>query len=403
MGHRLVVVAILVPLAACSGSSEPLSTTPSAESMESPVPRVPVRFPAPDGVRIEGSVFGNGSVGVVLGHGSDGDQTEWWNVAETLARSGYEALAIDYRSYCPGGEAGCSGDGSTADAWKDMLGGVRYLKRNGVSSVVLMGSSMGGTASVVAAAQPDPGVAGVISLSGAVECCGMDAGKHVIRAIDVPMLFVAGRFDAGFVGSTRRWGLWAGNAADAVVVESGEHGVDFFRLATPDIQQRVTRLVLDFLDRLKTPTASIEGEWRRLNSCPAFVAAFEEAGLKRLTPEWLVTAGYFDYVDEVGAKDPCAGATEDHNSYFFQATGRFGSLDQDGVLVDDGMYRIVDPGTIAFVGPATERDFLARYRIDGADTLSFHVMAPDPCTGSCLEDYAWVISAFYPGDFTRVR
>jgi pimeloyl-ACP methyl ester carboxylesterase len=206
-----------------------------------------VRFPALDGVRIEGSVFGAGRVGVVLGHGSRGDQTEWWNFAETLARNGYAALAIDFRGYCPGGEAGCSQDGGTSDAWMDMLGGARYLAGLGVKRVVLMGSSMGGTASVAAAARPEADVDGVVSLSGSVDCCGMDAGKREIRAIRVPMLFVTGRFDAGFVGSTRRWGRWAGASADTVIVGSGEHGVDFFQFATPDIQRRVTQLVLDFL------------------------------------------------------------------------------------------------------------------------------------------------------------
>ena len=108
---------------------------------------------------------------------------------------------------------------------------------------------MGGTASVVAAAHARGGIAGVVSLSGSVECCGMDAGKRVVRAVRVPMLFVAGRFDAGFAGSTRRWGSWAGPRGEAVIVASGEHGVDFFQLATPEIQRRVTELVLNFLAR----------------------------------------------------------------------------------------------------------------------------------------------------------
>jgi pimeloyl-ACP methyl ester carboxylesterase len=260
-GHAPILAlaaAIAVSLVACdeasgSGSAPTASATRPAESTASPspVPRTPVRFAALDGVRIEGSVFGAGRVGVVLGHGSRGDQTEWWNFAETLARNGYAALAIDFRSYCPGGEAGCSQDGGTSDAWMDMLGGARYLVGHGVKRVVLMGSSMGGTASVAAAAKPGGGVDGVVSLSGSVDCCGMDAGKREVRAIRGPMLFVAGRFDAGFVGSTRRWGRWAGPSAETVIVGSGEHGVDFFQFATPDIQRRVTQLVLAFLANVR--------------------------------------------------------------------------------------------------------------------------------------------------------
>jgi pimeloyl-ACP methyl ester carboxylesterase len=257
-GSRLMAIAAIAAIAvwsvACHAEPDPApaasSHVPSASSSASPVPRTPVRFRDSDGVRIDGSMFGSGRVGVVLGHGSDGDQRDWWNFAETLARSGYAALSIDYRSYCPGRSAGCSGDGSTSDAWMDMLGGARYLKDHDVKRVVLMGSSMGGTASVVAAAQPDAGIAGVISLSGSTDCCGMDAGRQVVRRIEVPMLFVAGRFDFGFAAPTRHWGRWTGPSAEAVIVASGEHGVDFFQLATPAIQRQVTELVMDFLARV---------------------------------------------------------------------------------------------------------------------------------------------------------
>jgi pimeloyl-ACP methyl ester carboxylesterase len=235
-----------------SAGTAPTSTPTSTPSdrAEPAVPRTAVHFAALDGVRIAGSTFGNGSVGVVLGHGSDGSQAEWWPFAKTLASRGYTALAIDFRGYCPGGAAGCSGDGSTADAWLDMLGGVRYLRSHGSKQVVVMGSSMGGTASVVAASQSHAGVAGVVSLSGSSDCCGMLANKQVVEAIDVPMLLVVGRLDSGFIGSTRRWSAWASRHAETDIVPSGEHGVDFFRLATPAIQRRVSEDVFDFLTRV---------------------------------------------------------------------------------------------------------------------------------------------------------
>jgi dienelactone hydrolase len=240
-----------------SGSSGGAAPTPTSTPTSTPsdraepaVPRTVVHFAALDGVRIAGSSFGNGPVGVVLGHGSDGSQAEWWPFAKTLAGNGYTALAIDFRGYCPGGAAGCSGDGSTADAWQDMLGGVRYLRSHGVKRVVVMGSSMGGTASVVAASQPHAGVAGVISLSGSSDCCGMSADRRVVEAIEEPMLLVVGRLDSGFVGSTRRWSGWAGRHAETDIVPSGEHGVDFFRLATPAIQRRVSEDAFAFLARV---------------------------------------------------------------------------------------------------------------------------------------------------------
>jgi hypothetical protein len=217
------------------------------------------------------------------------------------------------------------------------------------------------------------------------------------------MLFVAGRFDDGFAGSTRRWGRWAGASAEAVIVGSGEHGVDFFQLATREIQQRVTQLVLDFMMRVSEASANpLMGEWVRVNSCEAFVRAFTEAGLLDLAPEWLVATGYFRRVDQIERGDPCAGAIEDANSYFFEESGRFGSLDQDVVLVDDGTYRIVDGDTIAFDGPLSHQDVLADYRIGEDGRLSFDVEVLDNCATTCRQDLAWVLSSFYPGGFRKV-
>jgi dienelactone hydrolase len=245
----VVISATLLILAACHAGSSPRPGSPSATQTPtpSPVPRTPVRFAATDGVRIAGSLFGSGRLGVVLGHGSDGSQQDWWVFAQTLARDHFAALAIDFRGYCPGGAAGCSQDGSTADAWKDMLGGARYLEAQGARKVVLMGSSMGATASIVAAAHPFTGVAGVVSLSGSSLCCGMVANQAVIERIHVPMLLVVGRLDEGFVSSTRTWGRWAGSAADTAILGSGEHGVDLLRFAPPNIRERVSDLILGFL------------------------------------------------------------------------------------------------------------------------------------------------------------
>jgi dienelactone hydrolase len=214
-------------LAGCSANDASTHSTAGVGTQSPnapPIPRTAVHFRALDGVRIAGSVFGDGTVGAVLGHGSNGDQTEWWPFAQTLARNGYTAFPIDYRGYCPGGKAGCSAEGSTAEAWKDMLGGVRYLRAHGVHAVVLMGSSMGATASLVAAAHPIPGLAGVVALSGSMDCCGMVARKDVIRAITAPMLLIVGRADAGFLSSTRRWGAWAGPSAQTSSFHLGNMG-----------------------------------------------------------------------------------------------------------------------------------------------------------------------------------
>jgi hypothetical protein len=149
------------------------------------------------------------------------------------------------------------------------------------------------------------------------------------------------------------------------------------------------------------PPNPLLGEWARINSCDAFVLAFERARLDRLVPEWLVSAGYFDRTDQVDPTAPCQGAVEDRNSYFFQPSDRFGSLDQDEVLVDDGTYESVDESSIAIVGKVSGRRFRVGFRIANG-RIRFHVPLPAACVGECRDDLAWVLSMFYPGELTRV-
>jgi pimeloyl-ACP methyl ester carboxylesterase len=209
-----------------------------------------VTFVASDGVRIAGRLFGDGLVGVVLGHQIDNDQSAWWDFAERLAADGYVALTINFRGYCPDG-AGCSGDGGTGEAWRDLVAASDELRHRGAGRVVLIGASMGGTAAVVAASDARSAVDGVITLSAPADCCGMGADRSAIQAADMPMLFIAGRFDGDAPASARRLGRFAGSQGEIVILASGEHGTDLIGgLATPQVERRTTDLILDFLDRV---------------------------------------------------------------------------------------------------------------------------------------------------------
>ncbi len=147
----------------------------------------------------------------------------------------------------------------------------------------------------------------------------------------------------------------------------------------------------------KVPVSPLVGEWQRVNSCASFVQAFKEAELIDLAPEWLVGGGYFTSLDQINNTDLCKGATEVVHSHFFTANGGFGSHDEMGRQVDDGSYRVVDDRTISF--PSS--DVTVHFSIEG-DTLTFEVVVPDPCEGTCRDNTAWALSAFYPGPFQRM-
>jgi len=259
--RTLVVLAVVA--GACSGPAGTTATTPpmlTAGAMpaspqpsptEEPTPGVPVSFRTADGVRIAGRAFGDGRVGVVFGHQIDTDQTDWWDLAAALGDQGYATLTLDFRGYCPGDDAGCSEDGTTADAWRDLLAGAKVLRRRGADRIVLVGASMGGTAAVLAAARADPPVDGVISLSAPSDCCGMTVEREDAAAIDAPALFLAGRDDGDAPTSARKLARWAGKHGQLVILDSGEHGVDLIGgLAAPDVEARTNALIRTFLERV---------------------------------------------------------------------------------------------------------------------------------------------------------
>lgn len=251
--------AMSLVLVGCGGATEPTDGSPTPPPSETPSPSATpapgeaVTFRASDGVRIAGRLFGEGRVGVVLGHSIDGDQTEWWNVAELVADAGHAALAIDFRGYCPGDEAGCSEGGSTRDAWRDLLAGAELLRGRGVRDIVLIGASMGGTASILAASNARPGLAGVITLSAPTACCGMELDRSIVGAVGAPMLFIAGRSDGEAPGSAHAFTRWAGTSGEELILGTGEHGTDLFGLATPQVERQVTESILTFLDRIVQP------------------------------------------------------------------------------------------------------------------------------------------------------
>ena len=153
----------------------------------------PVTFESRDGVTLEGRLFGDGSTGVVLSHMQPADQRSWFAFANRLADQGYLVLTYDFRGYCPGGEGGCSqGELQIPEIWQDVLGAYDFIRSQGATTVALVGASMGGTASLVAAGQEGADVAVVVTLSAPVSIEGLDADAALLQRVDANKLFIAG-------------------------------------------------------------------------------------------------------------------------------------------------------------------------------------------------------------------
>jgi pimeloyl-ACP methyl ester carboxylesterase len=140
----LVLLTASASLVGCSGEGPAADLTGSR----------PVSFAAADGVGLEGRLFGDGTSAVVLSHMRPADQTSWYRFANRLADAGFLVLTYDFRGYCPGGDGGCSeGDRDIDSMWQDVVGAVAFVRERGAADVSLVGASMGGTASLGAAAR----------------------------------------------------------------------------------------------------------------------------------------------------------------------------------------------------------------------------------------------------------
>ncbi len=242
-----LAVACAGPVVAC-GSDGSTSTTASAAQTSSTstasdvgAPET-VSFTTEDGVTLSGQLFGSGTSGVVLAHMYPADQTSWYPTAERLAREGYLVLTFDFRGY---GDSEGTKQIDLVD--KDVAAAIVELARAGATSVGLIGASMGGTASLIAASQtPAPApIAGVATLSAPVEFKGLSAEKAVPK-LTVPLLFIAAEDDAGADGARQLKEL-AGSEAELELFPGDEHGTE---LLEGPYAQEVGELISGFLERV---------------------------------------------------------------------------------------------------------------------------------------------------------
>jgi len=150
-----------------------------------------VSFRAADGTKLVGHIFGNGRNAVILGHQSNGSLCEWLAYARRLARLGYTAFAIDFRGHGLSQQrAGAAGNRLASD----LDAAVKLVRKRGKQKVFLVGASMGGIASLVAAANVKPAVDGVVSVSAPARFMGMNATATAPR-LRVPVLYLAAEDD----------------------------------------------------------------------------------------------------------------------------------------------------------------------------------------------------------------
>jgi pimeloyl-ACP methyl ester carboxylesterase len=173
------------------------------------------------------------------------DQRSWFDFAQRLADEGYLVLTFDFRGYCPGGQGGCSqGDQDIAAIWQDVIGAEDFVRSRGAATVALIGASMGGTASLVAAGQEGADVRAVVTLSAPESIEGLVADASLLqREQSVNKLFIAGVGDASAAAAAEHLSEIA-PLGRLEIIPADDHGTD---LLTGSRGEEVKRLIETYL------------------------------------------------------------------------------------------------------------------------------------------------------------
>jgi len=198
----------------------------------------PVSFATADGITLRGRQWGSGHRAVVLSHMYGTDQSAWSALAPTLAGAGYRVLTYDFRGV---GRSG--GRLVVGQVDRDVLAAIRYVRAQGARQVFLIGASMGGTASLVAAGQTR--VDGVVVMASGTQFAGLNARPH-LAGLTVPKLFIVGSGDSPFIHSARFMYERTPHPKQLVVIPSAQHGT---YLLQSKHRAAIERAIVEFLKK----------------------------------------------------------------------------------------------------------------------------------------------------------
>jgi pimeloyl-ACP methyl ester carboxylesterase len=194
-------------LSACAEETgRPATTAPS------------VTFLTQDGLKLRGHTFGSGDRWIILSHMFPTDQTAWYPFAGELSGRGFHVLTFDFRGY---GES--DGQKQIDRIDRDLSAAVGYVREQRPKRVILIGASMGGTASVMVAAAGT--VDSLVALSAPDRFRGLNA-LALASAVKVPALLIAAEDDDGNPASARNlYDQMTSGERTLDIVKGAAHGI----------------------------------------------------------------------------------------------------------------------------------------------------------------------------------
>ncbi len=237
--RRILSAAILCTLAlaaACSTTAQAPEAEQPEELLGPQTENVGIVI-IEDETVLRGHLFGpQNQPGVILSHMRPNDQRAWFGFAQDLADQGYAALTYDFRGY---GETGGDKDFGKLD--DDLAAAVRFMRDRGKQPLFLIGASMGGTASLVVAAEQ--GVEGIIAISAPAKFEDQDA-REAVTVILQPKLFIASEDDTAAIVSLDELLEAAADPKEVQTYGGSAHGTDLLQgESAAALRERVLRFL----------------------------------------------------------------------------------------------------------------------------------------------------------------
>ncbi|MBE3561120.1 MAG: alpha/beta fold hydrolase [Ktedonobacteraceae bacterium] len=218
---------LLLLLTACGGTtaSQP-APSPTPIPAITPTPTIPdipsrkVQFVTPDHVKLTGLLFGRGQVAVVCSHMRRSTKQIWSDsgIAQQLAQRGYLVLTYDFR-----GNGDSEGKSDITKLDVDLRAAMAFIHQQGATKIILMGASMGGSATLDVASKVP--VAAAITLSAPLNF-EVDLTNEVPK-ISVPKLFINSQND-DYAQDTQQMFDSARPPKEIHLYPGGAHGTAIF-------------------------------------------------------------------------------------------------------------------------------------------------------------------------------
>ena len=250
-GRRLACLAALVAVSAAVATVGAENASPAAA--HSCVKKGELFFRAADGTKLVGHRFGGLKPGkrtaVVLAHMSEGDLCVWAGYARRLAASGLFAFPFDFR-----GHGFSEGTRNHALAPADVVAAVKAVRALGARKVVVVGASLGGIASLVAAPRLGSSIQGVASVSGPAAIAGELDARPTVPKLKIPTLYLAAEDDAyppyDFAAEARELHESTGTAEKKLALVPGNLHGTFLVAGSASVRGTLDRFV-------RSPAASV--------------------------------------------------------------------------------------------------------------------------------------------------